>query len=170
MFAIVLRHRLLAWCNLVRELAALEAMGVGRYRLSPQDVDMVAVARTFRGVLDGRLDARAGFAALAVFYRAPVWENLGPLALVALVATLGISAIGTLFAAMTAPTKTRDILLPVLMFPLLAPVLIGAVKATAAILAGGGWEETGDWVKLIGAYDLIFISVAAVMFEYVLEE
>jgi len=54
-----------AWCNLVRELAALEEMGVRRYRLSPQDVDMVAVARTFRGVLDGRLDADAAFAALA---------------------------------------------------------------------------------------------------------
>jgi collagenase-like PrtC family protease len=74
-FAIVLRHRLLAWCNLVRELAALEAMGVGRYRLSPQDVDMVAVARTFRGVLDGRLDARAGFAALAELAHGAPFSN-----------------------------------------------------------------------------------------------
>ena len=54
-----------AWCNLVRELAQLEASGVRRYRLSPQDVDMVAVAQTFRDVLDGRLDAETAFEALA---------------------------------------------------------------------------------------------------------
>ena len=147
-----------------------ESHGVSAMRLSPADPAAIYFGKMGAIVFLVAVMEAAGFAALAVFYRAPVWENLGPLALVALVATLGISAIGTLFAAMTAQTKTRDILLPVLMFPLLAPVLIGAGKATAASLAGGGWEETGDWVKLIGAYDLIFISVAAVMFEYVLEE
>ena len=59
----------------MRELAALNAMGVRRYRLSPQDVDMVAVARTFRDVLDGRLDADAGFEVLAGRARGSPFPN-----------------------------------------------------------------------------------------------
>jgi heme exporter protein B len=62
------------------------------------------------------------------------------------------------------------VLLPVVHFPPLVPVLIAAVKATDAILAGGGWQETGVWIKVLGAFALIFTVASAVVFEYVLEE
>ena len=91
----------------------------------------VALTGGFLGLLAWRVDIGDALATLPDANW--LWV---PLALVAFVATLGISAIGTLFAAMTAQAKSRDILLPVLMFPLLAPVLIGAVKATAATSTG----------------------------------
>lgn len=147
-----------------------ESCGFSGMRLSPADPAAIYFGKMSAITFQVGVMEVAGFTALAVFYRAPVWENLGLLALIAVVATLGISAIGTLFAAMTAQVNTRNFPLPVLMFPILAPVLIGAVKATAAALAGDGWREAGDWVKLLVAYDLIFISAAVVVFEYVLEE
>ena len=114
-----------------------ESNGFAAMRLSPADPTALFFGKMAAIFLLISLMEIAGFAALAVLYRAPVWENLGPLALVAIEATLGIAAVGTLFAAMTAQTRTRDVLLPVLLFPLLVPVLIAAVKATDAILAGG---------------------------------
>ncbi len=139
-------------------------------RLSPADPSALYLGKMIAILVLMLVMEAAGFTALAVFYRAPVWENLAPLALVALVATLGIAAVGTLFAAMTTHTRTRDVLLPVLLFPLLVPVMIAAVKATSAFLAGAGWADAGDWVKVMAAYDLIFLSASVLVFEYVIEE
>jgi heme exporter protein B len=147
-----------------------EGNGFSAMRLSPADPSALFLGKMLAIFFLVAIMEIVGFAALAVFYQAGVWKNIGMLALVAFSSTAGISAVGTLFAAMTARTRTRDALLPVLLFPLLVPVLIAAVKATAAILGGGGWEEAGDWVKLIVAFDLIFITVSAVTFEYMLEE
>jgi len=147
-----------------------EGNGFSAMRLSPADPSALFLGKMLAIFFLVTIMEIVGFAALAVFYQAGVWKNIGMLALVAFSSTAGISAVGTLFAAMTARTRTRDALLPVLLFPLLVPVLIAAVKATAAILGGGGWEEAGDWVKLIVAFDLIFITVSAVTFEYMLEE
>ena len=100
----------------------------------------------------------------------PVEKAAGSLALVAGAATLGIAAVGTLFAAMSVQTRTREVLLPILMFPLLVPVLIAAVKATAALLGTGGWPAAADWFKMLLAFDVIFVVVCGLTFEYLLEE
>ncbi len=147
-----------------------ESNGFSAMRLTPADPSALYLGKMIAILALMLVMEVAGFAALAVFYRAPVWENLAPLALVALVATIGIAAVGTLFAAMTTRTRTRDALLPVLLFPLLVPILIAAVKATAAFLGGGGWADAGDWVKIMAAYDLIFLSASVLVFEYAIEE
>jgi heme exporter protein B len=147
-----------------------ESNGFSAMRLSPADPSALYLGKMIAILALMLVMEAAGFAALAVFYRAPVWENLAPLALVALVATVGIAAVGTLFAAMTTHTRTRDALLPVLLFPLLVPILIAAVKATAAFLSGAGWADAGDWVKIMLAYDLIFLSASVLVFEYAIEE
>lgn len=147
-----------------------ESDGFSAMLLSPADPSALYLGKMIAILILMLLMEVVGFAALAVFYRAPVWENLVPLALVALAATIGIASVGTLFAAMTTRTRTRDVLLPVLLFPLLVPVLIAAVNSTGAILAGGGWADAGGWVKVIIAYDLIFLSASVLVFEYVIEE
>ncbi len=147
-----------------------ESNGFSAMRLTPADPSALFFGKMITIFILIAVMEVVGFMALAVFYRAKVWENLGVLALVAFAATIGISAVGTLFAAMTARTRIRDVLLPVVLFPLLVPVLIAAVKATVAALGGAGWADTGDWIKMLGAYDLIFIAASAVTFEYILEE
>lgn len=89
--------------------------------------------------------------------------------LVVLLGTVGFAAIGTLLAVMAANTRSREVMLPVLMFPILLPVVIATVRATTLILT----ERTQDlvpWLNLLGAYDLLFLTIAYVVFDRIVEE
>ncbi len=88
--------------------------------------------------------------------------------LVAVVATLGFSAVGTIFSAMAVNTRAREIMLPVLFFPIVVPVIIAAVEATRAILAGEPYGDFRRWVELTAAFDAVFVVAAAATFEFVL--
>jgi heme exporter protein B len=85
---------------------------------------------------------------------------------VLLLGTLGFAAVGTLFAAMAANTRAREALLPVLLFPVAVPVIIGSVKATAAVIDG---SEAGPWLGLLGAFDALFLVVGFWLFTHVVE-
>jgi heme exporter protein B len=87
---------------------------------------------------------------------------------IVLLGTLGIAAIGTLFSAMAAATRAQELLLPILIFPLLVPVVIGAVRATSNLLIPVANEP--PWLGLIAAFDVIFLSISMLTFEYVIEE
>jgi heme exporter protein B len=102
----------------------------------------------------------------AAIYNVPV-VTVAVLPILAL-GTLGIASLGTLFAAITANTRAREVLLPILVFPLLVPVVISAVKATQGVIDPAGGEP--PWLGLIAAFDVIFLSIAAVTFRYVIEE
>lgn len=93
-----------------------------------------------------------------------------PTALVASATTLGFSAAGTIFAAMAVNTRSREIMLPVLFLPVISPLLIAAVEATAAVAGGGGWAATGRWVQIIAVFDAVFVVGGALLFHYVLED
>lgn len=79
-------------------------------------------------------------------------------ALVAIFATPGIAATGTLFGAMTARTRARDLVLAVVLFPLLSPSLLTAVVGTRELLDGAALAALGDYLRLLGVFDLIFIA------------
>jgi heme exporter protein B len=90
--------------------------------------------------------------------------------MVILLGSIGYTAVGTLLATMSVHTRTRDILLPILLFPLAIPVLIAAVKASAGFLTNSPFEEIKLWLNLIVAYDVIFVAVAFMTFDYIVEE
>jgi len=92
------------------------------------------------------------------------------LLLVILLGSVGYVAVGTLLATMAVQTRTRDILLPILLFPLAIPVLIAAVKASDGFLSGLPFAEISSWVNLLITYDVIFVAVALMVFDYVVEE
>lgn len=97
--------------------------------------------------------------------------SLRPAALLTVVAlgTLGFATVGTLFAAVAANTRAREALLPLLLFPVLVPVIIGAVKATGQTLVGTA-PSGPPWLSLLIAFDAIFLALSYAMFEYVIEE
>ena len=101
-----------------------------------------------------------------LLYNLPVisWE----LVPVMVLGTLGIATIGTLFSAVASYTRAREVLLPLLVFPLITPVVIAVVKATQAIVS----PVAGDppWLGLIAAFDVIFLSISAITFRFVIEE
>jgi len=92
------------------------------------------------------------------------------LLLVILLGSIGYVGVGTLLAAMSVQTRTRDILLPILLFPVVIPVLLAAVKASSGFLAGADPADIRLPISLLVAYDVIFIAVAFMVFDAVVEE
>ncbi len=95
--------------------------------------------------------------------------SLGLLSVI-LLGSIGYTAVGTLLASMAVQTRTRDVLLPILLFPVAVPVLIAAVKASGGFLAGDDFAGILPWMNLIIVYDVIFLAVAFMLFDFVVEE
>lgn len=108
--------------------------------------------------------------AFGIFFSIEVFPFLPGLLAVFVLATLGFSAVGTLYAAVASNIRLRDIFLPLLLFPVIVPVLIAAVKVTGGVLEGETLSEVGGWMKLLLAYDGLFIAVGVLTFEYVIGE
>ncbi len=89
---------------------------------------------------------------------------------VLLLGTLGFAEIGTLFAAMAVNTRAREVLLPVLFFPIMLPVIIAAAQSTAALLAGRPFSEITEALGLMVFFDGVFLVLPLLLFELVLEE
>ena len=92
-----------------------------------------------------------------------------PLAVVMLGGTLGFAALGTLLGGITASLKGREVLLPVLLFPLLVPLMVVAVNLTGTVLDGASLWEQGAWLRLMAAFDAVFLIASFLVFEYVME-
>jgi heme exporter protein B len=86
--------------------------------------------------------------------------------------TLGFAGVGTLFAAIAAHTRAREVLLPLLLFPIQVPVILATVKVTGAAVAVPGQQppDVGQWLGLLVAFDALFLSLSVLLFEHVIEE
>lgn len=94
------------------------------------------------------------------------------LLLALLLATLGFALVGVLFAAIAAQTRSREIMLPALFFPVILPVLIGAVEISGAAMNGGGLAHPGiiRWLLLLAVFDLLFLVICPWLFSIIVEE
>jgi heme exporter protein B len=104
----------------------------------------------------------------SVLYNVNLFQS--GLLLVILLGSIGYVAVGTLLASMAVQTRTRDVLLPILLFPLVIPVLIAAVKASTGILQALPVDQISPWINLLIVYDVIFTAVAFMLFDYIVEE
>jgi len=92
-----------------------------------------------------------------------------PLAAILALGTLGLAATGTLFAGIASNTRAREVLLPVLLFPIIVPILIGVVQASQPAL-GESVAREAPWLVLLATFDVVYLAAGAVAFEYVLDE
>jgi len=106
----------------------------------------------------------------SILYNTTVLPFLVPLGVIIFLGTLGFTAVGTIFSAISATAKTRDVLLSILFFPISVPVIIASVKATGVILNGQSFQAVFPWLKILVAFDLIFLLVSYLTFEYIMEE
>ncbi len=104
----------------------------------------------------------------SVLYNANLFQP--GLILVILLGSVGYTAVGTLLAAMSVQTRTRDILLPILLFPVAFAVLLAAVKASGGFLNGADFSEISFSINLLIAYDVIFIAASFMLFDNIVEE
>jgi heme exporter protein B len=103
-----------------------------------------------------------------ILFNLPMLRPL--LLLVVVLGALGYTAVGTLLASLAVHSRSRDVMLPILLFPVAVPVLIAAVRASNAILAGLPWAEISPWISMLAGYDVIFVAAAFMLFDYVVEE
>jgi heme exporter protein B len=93
-----------------------------------------------------------------------------PLLLVLFLGTLGFAAVGTVFSGLAVNTRTREVLLPVLLFPVMLPVLMAGIRATIGFMEGDTLAEMMKWVNLLIFFDLLYLVVAYLTFDFVVEE
>lgn len=108
--------------------------------------------------------------AIALFYNLPVAGVIVPLAGVMLLAAIGLTCIGTLFAGITSNTRMAELLLPVLALPFFVPIVIPAAQTTARLLAGRPVEESLAWLRILFAFDLVFLYACTIAFPFTLED
>jgi heme exporter protein B len=145
-----------------RERGALQGL-----LLAPLDRGALFVAKLLVNLILLGIVEAAALPAFVALYNLNL--RAAPLLAVVLLGTLGFAAVGTLFAAVAANTRAREALLPLLLFPVLVPVIIGAVKATGETIPGTP-SAGPPWLNLLIAFDAIFLALAYLLFEYVIEE
>jgi heme exporter protein B len=153
--------------GLGRTLAAEQDRGsMDRLLLCPVDRTAVYFAKLIGNLAFIGAVEIVALPIFAAIYDLPIITGL--ILPIVVLGTIGVAAVGTLFSAVAATTQAREVLLPLLVFPLIVPVVIGAVKATEALVS----PVSGDapWLGLIAAFDVIFLSISAVTFQYVIEE
>ena len=106
----------------------------------------------------------------AVLYHVPLFTPFTGMVGVLILGTVGFVTLGTFYAAMASRVRAREVLLPLLLFPMLVPLLVAAIGATKAVLAGS--DPMGDgsaWIRMLVAFDAIFLAGSVLVFEHVIE-
>mgnify|MGYP005836801113 CR=1 FL=1 len=136
--------------------------------LSPLDRSLVYFAKVLSNLLFMLVVEALALPIFTALFNLPLLRlDLG---VVILLGTMGFAGVGTLFSAMVVNTRAREVLLPVLLFPIATPVLIASVKLTGGLLDGLPLLAMGNWLRLVGAFDAIFLAVSYMTFDYVVEE
>jgi heme exporter protein B len=138
--------------------------------LAPVDRSVLFAAKVTSNLLINLLGGALTFVLLVLFFNLELsWGQAG-LGLIVLLGMLGFVAVGTLFAALAANTRARELMLPILLLPIMIPLIIAEVKSTAVILRGGTLASVAGWLQLMAVYDLMFATVGALVFEAAIEE
>lgn len=106
----------------------------------------------------------------AILYNIDLWTKLPALMGVVLMGTLGFAAVGTFYAALTSNLRARDVMLPVLLFPIVVPVVVAAVKATTLVIRGDPMGELWTWLRILGLIDIVLLTVCTLTFEFAIED
>jgi heme exporter protein B len=108
--------------------------------------------------------------AVALFYNLPLTRVIAPLAGIAVLAAIGLVSVGTLFSAMASNTRLAELLLPVLALPFFVPIVLPAAQSTARLLSGRPVVEAMSWLRILIAFDIVFVVACALAFPFTLED
>jgi len=108
--------------------------------------------------------------ALIIFYNLPLGDVAAPLIAIAFLAAVGLVAIGTLFSAMAVNTRLAELLLPMLSLPFFVPIVIAASQSTARLLSGRPVAEIAAWLKLLIAFDIIFVAACTLAYPFTVDD
>ena len=143
-----------------RENRCLEAL-----LLSPMDRGALYLAKVLFNLLLMVLVELVVFPLFGVLFNLDFWPLLPSLFLVAILGAIGFCVLGTLFAAMTLRARARELLLPLILFPLMIPVILATIRAMEVILRTGAFGEALPWLRLLIGFDVIFLTAGFLFFE-----
>ncbi len=147
-----------------RENQCLEAL-----LLSPMDRGAFYLAKVFFNFTTMLLVELFVFPLFWILFNLDFWRLLPSLFLVALLGTIGFCVLGTLLSALTLKARARELLLPLILFPFIIPVFLATIRAMEIILHAGSFQELLPWLRLLIGFDVIFITVGFLVFEWVIE-
>ena len=133
---------------------------------------------TRRAIFAGKLLANFAFVALmlvivitvgVVLFQVRIPAEWPALVAILVLGAIGLVTLGTFYAAMASRSRAREVLLPLLLFPMLVPVLLAAMEATKALLGGNLMGDAGAWARLLVAFDVVFLVATFLAFEFVIE-
>jgi heme exporter protein B len=148
-----------------RENAGLQGM-----RLAPVDPGAIFLGKMLANLLF------MGITEAVIVFAASLWYNFSFLpalqwfALSTFFCTVGYVAVGTIFGAVAANTRMREVMLPILQFPVAIPIFIAGVEASTGALKGDPVSDYSYWIKFAAGFSIIFVVLSYLLFEYVLEE
>jgi heme exporter protein B len=149
---------------------ALERDNLTALRLAPVDRGSVFLAKALANWLMLLIVQVVSLPIFGALFAEAVWTRALALAVPVALGGLGLAAAGTLFGGLIVQARLREALLPILMLPVTLPLLIAAVSATTGILDGLPLSAVGAQLQLLGAFDILFVTVSWLLFDFVLEE
>jgi len=108
--------------------------------------------------------------AVALFYNLPLARTAAALGPIALLAAIGLVAVGTLFSAMAVNTRLAELLLPMLSLPFFVPIVMSSAQASTRLLAGRPLAEAMPWIRLLIAFDIVFLVACTLAYPHTVEE
>ena len=138
--------------------------------LSMGDRSALFLAKTVANMLYLLVVALCALPIFSIWFRIDIVSCVGALGLALGLGMLGLSIVGTLFSMLTMHTRAREVMLPLLFLPISVPLTIAAVYATTDVIAGKSVADVTDYLTLMGVYDIVFLALALLVFDYVIEE
>lgn len=109
------------------------------------------------------------FPLFAILFNIDFWRQLPSLLFIVFLGTIGFCALGALFSGLTLRARAKELLLPLILFPLIIPAILGTIRGMQIILGASDVQELLPWVHMLVAFDVIFLTVGFLIFEWVIE-
>lgn len=136
--------------------------------LTPVSRDLIFLGKMLGNLLFLAISVAIALPVFAILFNLVVFRF--EMLAIALLTVIGFSSVGTVFAAMSVRVRAREIMLPLLFLPVVAPLMLAAIEATADLVAGGSWSQMSQWLQLAAAFDVVFLIASAVIFQFILED
>jgi heme exporter protein B len=136
----------------------------------PVDRGVIYLGKMFAATVFMLISEAIIFIFSLIFFNLTIWKEIPWIMLVFLIGTLGFAAVGTLLSAIAVNTKMREVLLPLILFPVVLPILINAVEATDVILNAGDYGSLRLPLAIMSVFTIVFVTISYLLFEHVLED
>jgi len=150
--------------------AELQDRAIDALLIAPVERESIYIGKALANLIFVGAVLLIAIPAVTLFYNLPFARALLALGPVALLAAIGLVAVGTLFSAMAANTRMAELLLPMLSLPFFVPIVLPSAQASAQLLAGRPLAEAMPWLKVLIAFDIVFSVACAVAYPHTLEE